>query len=117
MVIPGGVTDLGTSSFGDMHMSDQLTLSAEARERAGKGDSRDLRRNGRVPAVIYGDNQEPVMNHVEETALNKLPGTGYFLNTVVMVDFCVKDNPTLPQEVAVHPSKNQPLPFYLTPTS
>src|SRR3546814_2138855 len=71
MVIPGGVTDLCTSSFGDMHMSDQLTLSAEARERAGKGASRDLRRNGRVPAVIYGDNQEPVMLHVEEKAMNK----------------------------------------------
>src|SRR3546814_16871210 len=86
MVIPGGVTDLCTSSFGDMHMSDQLTLSAEARERAGKGASRDLRRNGRVPAVIYGDNQEPVMIHVEEKTLNKLLGTGYFMNSVVMVD-------------------------------
>ncbi|MFZ1477512.1 MAG: 50S ribosomal protein L25, partial [Sphingorhabdus sp.] len=32
-------------------MSDQLTLSAEPRERAGKGASRALRREGRVPAV------------------------------------------------------------------
>ena len=38
-------------------MSEQLTLSAEARDRAGKGASRALRREGRVPAVIYGNNE------------------------------------------------------------
>ena len=36
-------------------MSEQLTLPAEARDRAGKGASRALRREGRVPAVVYGD--------------------------------------------------------------
>ena len=35
-------------------MSDTLTLSAEAREQAGKGASRALRREGRIPAVVYG---------------------------------------------------------------
>ena len=40
-------------------MSDQLTLSAELRERAGKGASRALRREGRIPAVIYGSGQDP----------------------------------------------------------
>src|SRR5205085_2269371 len=39
-------------------MSDQLMLPAEARDRAGKGASRALRREGRVPAVVYGDNEE-----------------------------------------------------------
>ncbi len=53
-------------------MSDQLTLSAEPRERAGKGASRALRREGRVPAVIYGNNKEPESIHVEEKALVKL---------------------------------------------
>src|SRR3546814_15307122 len=92
-----------------MHMGDQLTLSAEARERAGKGASRDLRRNGRVPAVIYGDNQEPVMIHVEEKALNKLLGTGYFMNSVVMVDVGGKAARTLPKDVAFHPVTDRPL--------
>ena len=47
-------------------MSDTLTLSAELRDRAGKGASRALRREGRVPAVIYGDKEEPQTIHVEE---------------------------------------------------
>ncbi|MEG3597896.1 MAG: 50S ribosomal protein L25, partial [Pseudomonadota bacterium] len=42
-------------------MSDALTLPAEARERAGKGASRQLRREGRVPAVIYGGKEEPTL--------------------------------------------------------
>ncbi len=50
-------------------MSEQLTLPAEQRERAGKGASRELRRSGRVPAVIYGDKKEPLAVHVEEKLL------------------------------------------------
>jgi large subunit ribosomal protein L25 len=90
-------------------MSDQLTLSAEARERAGKGASRALRREGRVPAVIYGDNQEPVMVHVEEKALNKLLGTGHFMNSVIMVEVGGKAARTLPKDVAFHPVTDRPL--------
>ena len=60
-------------------MSDALTLPAEARERAGKGASRALRREGRVPAVIYGDKKDPQPIHVEEKELTKLLGTGHFM--------------------------------------
>ena len=67
-------------------MSDQLTLPAETRERAGKGASRAMRREGRVPAVIYGNKQEPESIHVEEKVLVKALSTGHFMNTVVMID-------------------------------
>ena len=53
-------------------MSEQLTLPAEARERAGKGASRALRRDGRVPAVVYGEKKEPLSIHVEEKLLTKM---------------------------------------------
>ena len=41
-------------------MSDDTTISAEQRERVGKGSARAVRRAGRVPAVIYGDKKEPI---------------------------------------------------------
>ena len=66
-------------------MSDQLELAAEARERVGKGASRLLRRQGRVPAVIYGQNQAPAAIHLEEKALNRALATGHFMNSVVTV--------------------------------
>jgi len=90
-------------------MSDQLTLSAEARDRAGKGASRALRREGRVPAVIYGNNEEPQMVHVEEKLLAKLLGTGHFFNSVVMVEVGGKKIRTLPKDVAFHPVTDRPL--------
>lgn len=90
-------------------MSEQLTLSAEARDRAGKGASRALRREGRVPAVIYGMNEEPTIVHVEEKALNKLLGTGHFMNSVVMVEVNGKAVRTLPKDVAFHPVTDRPL--------
>ena len=90
-------------------MSDQLTLSAEPRERAGKGASRALRREGRVPAVIYGDKQEAITIHVEEKALNKLLGTGHFMNSLVMVDLNGDKTRTLPKDVAFDPVSDRAL--------
>ena len=90
-------------------MSDTLTLSAETRERAGKGASRELRRNGRVPAVVYGGNQEPLSIHVEEKVLAKMLSTGHFMNSVVMIDAGGKATRTLPKDVAFHPVTDRPI--------
>ncbi|PTS73407.1 50S ribosomal protein L25 [Sphingomonas sp. HMWF008] len=81
-------------------MSDQLTLAAETREQVGKGASRSLRREGRVPAVIYGNKQEPLSIHVEEKALMRLLMTGHFMNSVVMIDAGGQQIRTLPKDVA-----------------
>lgn len=89
-------------------MSDQLTLSAEARERAGKGASRALRREGRVPAVVYGGKEEPLAVHVEEKALVKALGTGHFMNSIVMVEVGGKKVRTLPKDVAFNPVTDRP---------
>jgi large subunit ribosomal protein L25 len=90
-------------------MSDQLTLSAEPRERAGKGASRALRREGRVPAVIYGDNKEPETIHVEEKALMKLLMTGSFTNSMVELTVGGNTQTTLPKDVAFHPVSDRPI--------
>src|SRR3546814_13960549 len=90
-------------------MSDQVVLSAETRERGGKGASRDLRRNGRVPAVVYGGKEEPLMIHVEEKLLMKQLMTGHFMNSIVMIDVGGKQVRTLPKDVAFHPVKDRPI--------
>ena len=90
-------------------MSEQLTLPAEARERAGKGASRALRREGRVPAVIYGEKKEPVSVHVEEKLLSKMLSTGHFMNSVIMVEVGGKPSRTLPKDVQFHPVTSRPI--------
>jgi large subunit ribosomal protein L25 len=60
-------------------MADTISLAAEARERAGKGAARQTRRDGRVPAVIYGNKQAPVMISLESKGLLKqIRGHGFF---------------------------------------
>jgi large subunit ribosomal protein L25 len=92
-----------------MHMSEQLTLSAETRDRAGKGASRAMRRYGRVPAVIYGEKKEPVAIHLEEKALTKMLSSGHFMNSVIMIDVKGRKNRTLPKDVQFHPVTDRPL--------
>jgi len=90
-------------------MSDTLTLPAETRDRAGKGASRALRREGRVPAVVYGGNEEPLAVHVEEKELRRQLGTGHFFNSIVEVEVGGKKLRTLPKDVAFHPVSDRPL--------
>ena len=90
-------------------MSDALTLPAEARDRAGKGASRELRRQGRVPAVIYGGKEEPTPIHVEAKELARQLGTGHFMNSIVMIDIGGQQVRTLPKDVALHPVTDRPL--------
>lgn len=89
-------------------MSDALNLPAEARERAGKGASRALRREGRVPAVIYGGKEEPQTIHVEEKELRRQLGTGHFMNSIVVIEIGGKTLRTLPKDVAFHPVSSRP---------
>ncbi len=90
-------------------MSEQLTLPAEARDRAGKGASRALRRDGRVPAVVYGEKKEPLSIHVEEKLLTKMLHTGHFMNSVVMIELGGKPTRTLPKAVDFHPVTSRPV--------
>jgi large subunit ribosomal protein L25 len=90
-------------------MSEQLTLPAETRDRAGKGASRALRREGRVPAVVYGEKKEPLSVHVEEKLLSKILSTGHFMNSVVMIDVGGKTHRTLPKAIDFHPVSSRPV--------
>jgi large subunit ribosomal protein L25 len=90
-------------------MSEALTLPAELRERAGKGASRALRRDGRVPAVVYGGNEDPLAIHVEAKELVRQLGSGHFMNSIVMIEVGGKTVRALPKDVALHPVSDRPL--------
>jgi len=89
-------------------MSDALNLPAELRERAGKGASRALRREGRVPAVIYGGKEEPITIHLEEKEVVRQLMLGHFMNSIVMIKVGGDSVRTLPKDVAFHPVSDRP---------
>ena len=53
-------------------MANQATLSAEPRSVTGKGAARELRRRGRIPAVIYGHHREPQALDVDAISATRL---------------------------------------------
>ena len=65
---------------------DTYELKAEAREQVGKGSARAVRRDGKVPAVIYGDKQPPLAIALSyKDIYYKIHGGG-FLTTVATID-------------------------------
>src|SRR5689334_5347424 len=90
-------------------MTQIITLSAERRDRAGKGAARATRRAGRVPAVIYGDKKEPLLISLEPRSLGReLQKQGFFAK---LLDLTVDGETyrTLPRDVQVHPVTDAPL--------
>ncbi len=67
-------------------MSTLKNLAATRRERAGKGAARAVRREGRVPAVIYGAGQPPISISLDFKETNRLIYAGHFLTTVFNID-------------------------------
>ena len=60
-------------------MPEAYSIAAEERDRAGKGAARATRRAGRVPAVIYGNKQTPVMISLDSVELRQqLRQPGFF---------------------------------------
>lgn len=90
-------------------MSNSYELKAELRERAGKGSARELRRNGKVPAVIYGDKQAPISIALDyKEVYYKIYGGG-FLTTIATIDVDGKKIQVLPKDYQLDPVRDTPL--------
>ena len=87
-------------------MSDVLELKAEVRERVGKGAARAIRRDGRVPGVIYGDKQAPEAITLNYRDVEKQHQTGNFLSTVYNVDVGGEKNQVIPKDVQLDPVRD-----------
>ena len=61
-------------------------MKATARPKAGKGAARAVRRAGRVPGVIYGDNKDPIAISVDHAELKQRIYAGRFLTTIYELD-------------------------------
>lgn len=90
-------------------MAQAYVLSAQLRERAGKGAARATRRTGRVPAVIYGDKKDPVMVSVEPVELKKFIKTGGFFSHLVELDTGKEKHRVIARDIQLDPVTDRPL--------
>ncbi len=84
-------------------------LKATARPKSGKGAARAERRAGRVPAVIYGDNQAPLPISVDDRELRLRIFAGHFLTTIYEIDLEGKKHRVIPRDYHLDPVKDFPV--------
>jgi large subunit ribosomal protein L25 len=80
-------------------MADLPVIEATAREGVGKGAARTARREGFVPAVIYGGNAEPQSISIKHNVLLKALKKGKFLSTLINVKVDGQDNRVICRDV------------------
>jgi large subunit ribosomal protein L25 len=90
-------------------MAEQTNLAAQSREGVGKGANRSLRRSGRVPAVVYGDNAPQELISLEERELRRALNNPRFFSTLCSLQVNGQAVRVLPREVQVHPVSEDPL--------
>ena len=89
-------------------MAQPHQLNAKIRERAGKGAARATRRAGRVPAVIYGNKQEPVLISVDPVDLMKELQQPGFFSHVYEIAVGGETYKVLARDLQTHPINDLP---------
>ena len=87
-------------------MAETKILAAETREKGSKGAVRSLRREGRVPAVIYGDKKSPELIAISYKDVYALYRTGTFMSHVLDVDINGKKERVIPRDVQFEPVRD-----------
>lgn len=91
-------------------MAEEAIFTAKARERAGKGAARAVRREGLVPAVVYGDNKPPQSISIDPKYLMKQLHIGALHNTIYTINVeGGQQEKALPRDVQFHPVTDAPL--------
>ncbi len=90
-------------------MADTVTFNAESRARVGKGAARAERRNGRVPAVIYGANKDPEAISIDPAQLRAARMQPGFFATLLEVEVEGNSQQVLCRDLQLHPVTDSPM--------
>jgi len=86
-------------------MTDLFTLEAEVRTDLGKGASRRLRHANKVPAILYGEGQEPVSLTLEHKNVYRAQQEEAFYSHVLTINIDGKPVECLLKDMQRHPFK------------
>ena len=90
-------------------MSEQVNLNAVGRETDGKSSSRQLRRAGSVPAVIYGGNKDPIRISILENDITKASEVPGFATQILSVNLSGEEQNVIVKEIQRHPATQRVL--------
>ena len=90
-------------------MSEQVYLNASNREVEGKSSSRKLRRNGSVPAVVYGGEKDPIRISILEKDIAKASEIPGFATQILNINISGEEQNVILKELQRHPATQRVL--------
>ena len=90
-------------------MSEQVNLNAISREVEGKSSSRQLRRMGSVPAVIYGGEKDPMRISILEKDIAKASEIPGFATQILNINISGDEQNVIVKEIQRHPATQRVL--------
>lgn len=84
----------------------KFEIEAQAREGRGRSESRKMRRNGRVPAIVYGGGEEPAAVMLDYNSLYHQMELESFYTSILNIRVGQKTQPVVVKDVQRHPSKS-----------
>jgi large subunit ribosomal protein L25 len=90
-------------------MAETKSLAASVRSGTGKGAARSVRREGRIPGVIYGGGDAPTAITLSFRDVNKVIYAGHFLTTIFEIDVDGAKERVIPRDYQLDPIKDRPL--------
>ncbi len=90
-------------------MAEIKKLAATVRSGTGKGAARSVRREGRIPGVIYGGGEAPTPLSLDQKAVTQLIFAGHFLTTIFEIDIDGKTERAIPRDYQLDVVRDTPL--------
>lgn len=90
-------------------MSEQVNLNATNRDAEGKSSSRQLRRAGSVPAVIYGGEKDPIRISILEKDIAKAAEIPGFATQILNINISGEEQNVILKELQRHPATQRVL--------
>ncbi len=86
----------------------QIVLNVDVRERTGRGGAREVRREGRVPAVLYGGEKAPVSISIDKKTIVAALKSGKFISHTVTLEYKGERQLVFAQDIQFHPVSDEP---------
>ena len=86
----------------------EIVLNVDVRERTGRGGAREIRREGRVPAVLYGGDKAPVSISIDKKTVGVALKSGKFLAHTVTLEYKGERQLVFAQDIQFHPVTDEP---------
>ncbi len=92
-------------------MSENTLISADLRNRVGKGSARAARRAGKIPAIIYGDKKQPISIEIEARVMRKIINEPGIFSRLLDINVDNGKHTVLMRDIHFHPVSDDPMHF------